>query len=230
MYDSGTNLWRRESGLRIPRQGLALYAPLWHPQNNGSTFNAWDLVTPGVRTCTVTGAVWGTTGRTFDGATDYITVAGIQPLGLINTVSLWCYMANWADNTIRIFLDATKADGSNRIFLRKIASNLIHLSVTTSGVEQVNIYTAAQSGSGWKYITGLYQLNSCELLVNTVSAGTDTSCTMPTFTSSDALAIGAYTSGASSHNGIIGDVLIHSRKLSAAEISQIYLTTIRKYL
>ena len=75
----GSSLWvKRGAGLygvparrRFPINGLEFYAPLWHPELSGATFNSKDLNSI---LCTVTDAVWGSTGRTFDGS-DKIQVA-----------------------------------------------------------------------------------------------------------------------------------------------------------
>lgn len=54
---------------------LLLYLPLWYPHGDmtGSTIYSYDK---NRRTCAVTGAVYGTYGRTFDGNDDYITLPG----------------------------------------------------------------------------------------------------------------------------------------------------------
>jgi len=68
------SLWMtRKSGLQAPKQispslnGLVLYAPLWHPELNGSPFLSKDL---NAHTLTVTGATWTSQGRQFVAGTN----------------------------------------------------------------------------------------------------------------------------------------------------------------
>jgi len=67
---------------------LVLYLPLWYEGLQGSPFKSMDL---NEHVCTVTGATWGITGRTFTGGDDVITIPDAGQLlstGAL-TVSVW---------------------------------------------------------------------------------------------------------------------------------------------
>jgi len=96
----------RPSGLLSGKdlEGCVFYAPLWHGKLQGSPFPSLDQYH---HLCTVTGAVWGTTGRFFDGATgrdDIITVTAAASIQDIfdggGTLIVWIKAASVGENGI----------------------------------------------------------------------------------------------------------------------------------
>ena len=72
-------------------EGLVLYVPLWHEKLSGGTFASFDH---NHHACTVTGATWGTQGRTFAGDdNDVITVANNDVFDITGaiTIVMWVY-------------------------------------------------------------------------------------------------------------------------------------------
>ncbi len=70
--------------------GCVLYLPLWHPSLKGSVFKSID---PFGHVCTVTEAIYGATGRTFDSVDDLISCGSASVLDNIfdggGTVIAW---------------------------------------------------------------------------------------------------------------------------------------------
>jgi len=82
------NMWRTGGRLNFPLNGLALYAPLWHPELNVSPFISKDL---NAYSYTITGTTWGVQGRTFDGTDDIFNNSTTAFQLPVVTITGWFY-------------------------------------------------------------------------------------------------------------------------------------------
>lgn len=82
-----------------------LYLPLWHPNLSGPVFTSAD----GNHTCTVTGADYGATGRTFDASDENINCGSITCIDNIfdggGTVAAWINATHDGENDVGIIVD-----------------------------------------------------------------------------------------------------------------------------
>jgi hypothetical protein len=86
--------WVEDISKNIITNGLVLYVPLW--LRNQDTFWSADL---NRISCTVTGAVWGIQGRTYAGGDDFITITNALTPLVASIAGTWFVWAKFADAT-----------------------------------------------------------------------------------------------------------------------------------
>ena len=245
----GSSLWMKKgSGLYAPSRrrfsinGLVLYAPLWHPQLSGSPFNAWNIANGGVHSCTVFGAIWGPTGRTFDGIDNKIVVpdhASLHPTTAF-TQEIWVYIdpaATYLDGSFaHIFTSGVSTDyglfwddRGGALGTNKLQAQLYGGVSGDSFIGGNNDITSA----GWYHILQTYDkdLGGTEehkLIINGVVVATgDFSATMEA--GGTTVYLGARPNDTTFAEVIIGEVRIYNRALTLAEIQHIYQSTKWRY-
>jgi len=231
-------MWRSKGRLNFPVNGLVFYAPLWHPQNSGSPFNALDLVTPGTHSCTVTGATWGSQGRTFDGIDDVISIpaaASINNLAAI-TIIVWMNPTLMLGNIVDKGSDASV--GVNGWLLRmstlgRVVFNMDYATTNLNVVSAQSIITL----STWQQVAlvwnGSADASLVKIYVNgalTTNSGTTDGVGARVDDSASSLLLGNDAALAQDWKGIQGDVLIYNRALTQAELSRVYQSTRWRYL
>uniref|UniRef100_A0A6M3IL80 Putative lectin/glucanase superfamily protein n=1 Tax=viral metagenome TaxID=1070528 RepID=A0A6M3IL80_9ZZZZ len=242
------NMWRSKGRLNFPVDGLVFYAPLWHPELNVSPFNAWNLVTPGVHACTVTGATWGNTGRVFDGTDDKITTGDATTFkwmhGALDTTAFQFTIIEWIKPDLSqngTMLGTCPASSANVGVYNYIstAGALLFGIVRGVGGEVV----CAKTFNG--VITTTNTWNCVAMTYNQVLANTNyvlykngawentadkTVYDPSTANSTSALIIGLDSADAIDFKGTKGDIWIYNRALSAGEISRVFQATKGRYL
>lgn len=223
------NMWRSKGRLNFPVDGLVYYAPLWHPELNVSPFKAWDLVTPGTHSCTVTGATWGSTGRTFNGTSDYISCGKSDSLAQLSSpfsIEVWIYSDAYGSSYMNIggkfpFIDL-RMDSTNKAvdFRLNDAHSTIGGTVLTNG----NWYHV-----GVVYDSTLGSDNQLIYLNGVLDGNTDYTTAIGNNTAVNYY-IGVRADSQYHWGGKIGDVRIYNRALSAGEIQHNYLSTKWRYL
>ncbi len=233
----GDNLWRSGSKglyggvsrMKIPLDRLVLYAPLWHPELSGSPFISKDSY---ARSCTVTGAVWGTTGRTFAGGNDLITIA-TKPFAVTSAFTLLAWV-NYGIDDSGTFYGQGKSTALYPAFKFFANSSMIAL----SGKNDANGDVAADSNAatvtvGTPALIGVsFDGSSTHRLYKD---GVGYATTADTFTgitdTTNLYTIGVWKrqTSVSYFTGVIGELLIYTRLLADAEVQNIYLATKWRY-
>lgn len=229
---AGNNLWRRNGVNTIPRYGLVFYAPLWHKELSGSPFVSKE---PSGKSCTVTGATAGVTGRTFDGTDDQILVpkgATINDLVTI-TIIAWFKATGWGEgNNPYVVTKGPKigpywaTDNGRVYFYHNFSTTSYRGYIADSSIALNNWYCCAITyNNGNVANVPVIYLNGVSKSVTTDSTPEGT----PVADAASDLIIGGNGSGGSTFAGIIGDVIYYSRILSAAEVLNIYQRTKWRY-
>lgn len=196
----------------IPR-GCVLYLPLWHPSLSGPVFKSID---PYGHTCTVTGAVYGSTGRTFDGTDDYIVVPEHSALKYTGdtTIEIWFKLTS---STAAYCLLSKDNGGGNRFVFATAATSELRCYKQNDG----NAITllGGTTTTGWHH--GILQFGSggfkifLDDMVTAVDSDADTNALLTG--SAVATQIGTNYAGGEDMNGIIGEVRIYNYNLSQGE-------------
>ena len=136
--------------------GLVFYAPLWKHRTNKSPFLSQDDYE---HSCTVTGAVWTSEGRDFDGNDDVITIPHHADLAFTTVLTLesWILTEQPSSTTTRVLVGkcTTHTDG--------YALTIRYISGTNYDLElRIEDGVTAQVGNvtdGWHHIVGTYDSN-----------------------------------------------------------------------
>jgi len=187
--------------------------------DEGSGTTAADASGNG-NTGTVSGATWTTAGRnggalSFDGASDYVTVAGSASLGLATaaTVEAWVYPT--ASSGWRAIVAKERNRGGFPYGLETNAGVPDGYVKTSS--KRAAAATTALAASTWTHLALTYDGAAVRLYVNGALAGSR-SASGSIASSSDPLRIGGDVTWAEWFQGRIDDVRVYSRALSAAEV------------
>lgn len=231
LYEKGTNLalapidFYANSTGGVPTNGLVGYWPL----NEGSGSTAIDASGNGYNG-TWNGTQTGTSGYyssgynqtwagTFDGVSDYINTGNNAPLitGAF-TSAAWVKsnnFANWED-----IVDKGSQYLRNSEIALSQTTGAPYVSFTQSGSYKSCIATGSYSTGIWYFVVGTYDGSNERIYVNGVLSNT-CAVTGNQDTSSDARIIGEIA-GMDYFSGLIENVRIYNRALSAAEIQTIY--------
>ncbi len=161
----------------------------------------------------------------FDGSNDYVDVAdatSLEPSAL--TISFWLKLNTIPDMGIlgkQFPLDVIW-NITNGYLIRTNMPNEIMLIVGT-GTSQVAISASSFATSTWYFVTATHDGSNIRLYKDGVLVAGPTSASPISYTDSGNLAIGRESGGtAGAHNGLIDEVRIYNRALSADEIRYLY--------
>jgi hypothetical protein len=226
---SSDNLSYRRLGLRDFRRDPSLVLDLPLYKKDGDSFSSDDAYG---HLCTVSGATWGSTGRTFNGTTDFITTGKtIQQLGITDKVTVIVWAKKTAPATNDHLFSCANAAGSDMFDL--VVVNSKYNLVGAAGVGSISIASSGDIDTNWNMWAGTYGGNNDAVLyINAVSVGTDTSCTGNIGNSGTVMigVSGDYVGTQLNWGGLIGDVLTYNRALSPSEIMNFYLNTKWRYI
>lgn len=215
--------------LDLKDPSLVLYLPLWYPdsETTGSTIVSKDR---NRLSATVTGAIWGYQGRTFDGINDYISITDGSALDFTTgncTFMFWIKPAAWAAAN-RIWLKGDTLNAGISIWAG--ATNIDfgtyngtgHDTYATHGMSLGSWYCFAVTKTG---TTGAWFKNGKSLSLtkqNTVN---------PSSASAYATLIGTDTLANNRFwwDGTKGEIVAYNRVLSDARIMQNFLATKWRY-
>ena len=215
---------------KIDLGGCVFYAPLWRPNLAGSTFQSSGVYGTPVSTCTVTGATWGSQGRSFDGD-DKISVAQSAALQNLTakSVFIWhktpaftasaryLYDDGYFETNFGVRIFAIAAANNINIWIKNSAGTLVaeEFAFTANAFELVGF---TWDGTTVHYYSNAVEKGAGDALTGTIAASDDT------------LTLGATTpTNVSWYNGTEGEVWIYNRALTAAEVSHIYQVTKWRY-
>lgn len=198
----------------IPR-GCVLYLPLWNPNLSGPIFKSTD---PLGHTCTVTGATYGPDGWIFDGTNNHRIDLGTPTALQITTMSVIAWVKKAAIDAGHMIIGSAN-DGW--AFYFSAANRLAFGKYATSEAVSTSTYT---STTAFVCVALTYDAITTRFYANGVADGASAYAD-PTFVTK-AKSIGV--SGIFlefDFNGIIGEVWVYNRVLSAGEIAHIYSRT-----
>jgi len=218
---------------KIDLGGCVFYAPLWRQElgiaPNGTIPSSGVYGTP-VHTCTVTGAVWGSQGRIFDGTDDKIAVPDAASLDLATdlTVAVWLkpdVAGAWAGGLVK-GVDASYFNNyeiyiQNDAYVFNISKGSVDRSGLSFGVGSAPINT-------WAFLVGTFAKPTQNVYLNGVYV-TTASYNNNLVANANDLIIGWSASAGKYFDGVIGEVLIYNRALTAQEIQNNYLATKWRY-
>jgi len=204
---------------------LVLYLPLWYPYGDltGNTIYSYDK---NRHACTVSNAVWGTTGRTFDGADDDINCG--NPTILDNllgdmTVIVWINPTGEGENSGGRAVDK----GMIRLYMAG-ARCAFSITVSTASKTATSAADSVPLGS-WTHVAGVFNSTNVLIYTNlTLVTGDATAGPVDAHAATN-LYVGDNTSSNRCFNGIIGEVLVYNRALPLGEITRNYQTTKWRY-
>lgn len=208
--------------------GCVFYAPLWSPYLKGTVFKSQDLYR---HNCTVSGATWGSQGRTYNGTTSTTIVPhhASQLLTTGGAIIAWIKPNTSGENDGgRIVDKSTDAFGSNgyRFYTE---STFLGFS---SGAGARNSGAGSLNYGVWSHVVASFDSDGVvSFYINGVLKGTPGDFGDPTgITTTNALTIGN-RSGATDRtfDGLIGEVGMWNRVLSVGEILHIYNATKWRY-
>ena len=212
----------RRGFIRDP--SLVLYLPLY--KLDGASFMSKDAYG---HLCTVTGALWGITGRTFDGD-DKITIlnTGFDPAATGFTWMAWAN-ANALDAD-RSLITFHNPDHQLRY---DSGDDFFELQLKADGAWNYTKYSQANpSTSTWYNVAGVADLTgspSASIYVNGIVGDTTASFTTIDATVTPDVYLGCTTGSGRYWKGYIGEVWIYNRALSAAEIQHNHRVTKWRY-
>jgi len=194
---------------------LVLYLPLY--ELDGASFMSKDTYG---QVCTVTGALWRPNGRYFDGTDDYITLPSIA-YGTCFSVIAWVNVDDLTEHRQWLGLDI-----------------YIALWISTTGYIQINIGDGAWGNNfnsdvgeavvhTWYHLVGTYDGARTELFKNGEHLG---GAANTKNVGSRVCEVGRNAGlGTNPFSGLIGEVLVYNRALTALEIQHNYLATKWRY-
>ncbi len=206
---------------------LVFHAPLWHPDLSVSPFTTKDATK---HSCTVTGATWGATGRTFDGGDDIIDCGTAPSLDITAaiTISGWLYPETTGGGTFGRFVCTTAEEW--RIFMYASPALRFDLIGAILGGKFVESNANSVPLNAWTHVAGTYNGTIQLIYINGVvqtSTNTWTDTIVPV--SAGNLYIGNEPGGTRGFDGLIGQVEVFNRALTAGEILHNYLATKWRY-
>jgi len=209
---------------------LVLYLPLWYPHGDmtGSTIYSYDK---NRRTGTVSGAVWGSTGRFFDHSNDTVTIPNTASLQLTGdmTVIAWVQPDSNSDDYDGIVIKSNQSPTITgwELLLRSAAVGFYF--VIGNGVAQKTAYGtggAAIAAGTWYQLVGVRSGTTNSLYINLVK-GTDG--TSGTLVDSGTNVVAGLRTG-QAWGGKIGEICIYNRALPVGEITRNHQATKWRYL
>ncbi len=200
-------------------QGVVLYLPLWSVSLQGTPIISKDNYQ---HSCAVTGATWGSTGRTFDGIDDNIALPDSAVLDVTSV-----------NASVRVKLLALKGAAAYGTIMGQTTSYAYYI-YTTEAYINANIN---QGGNVDKTITAAAEINNWHLVGFSYTSGSyytyyDAVQSAVTATTGNLIADSTIRVGGSAGrftNAVIGEAFVYNRVLSQAEITQIYNLTLLNY-
>jgi len=203
----------------------------WWKFDEGSGTTAADLSgnnNSGTLNPLANGPTW-TTGKingalSFDGVDDYVRILDSTSLHLTNfTLSLWYKVNSWPTSYNPRLISKANSWGTMDWELLHVAwSNSIEMLVgEMNGADVLANLRYSPTTGAWHQITIIKNGTTYSLYSDGVFIGTDTSSV--TWTDSDNITIGKdATASGYEFNGLIDEVRIYNRALSATEIQELY--------
>jgi len=209
---------------------LVLYLPLY--ELDGASFMSKDAYG---HLCTVTGASWTPRGRSFDGVDDYITVPNHSALTFTSedfTIIEWIKPALGTAEYQALFFKGDYNVGGY-YFNTHGSNGGIFLYTCQSGANQVSYYNTGDDlliADTWAMV-GVTRSGATATWYKNGEAKSWTSAAshIDPATSSEDARIGVNNDIALDYDGLIGEVWVYNRALTALEVQHNYISTRWRY-
>ncbi len=181
---------------------------------------------------TATDGVPGTGGTalSFNGSSDYVNNGNDDSLSTSNfTVSLWVFPRAWNKDTSQSFLITKGHFPGYNYRINTNSDGTFEVVSYISGNYRARRTTDTFSLDKWYNVVGTYDSNNLKIFVNGVDYGS-TPESGEAFINDKNFLIGTYTGSSYFYDGLIDDVRIYSRALTASEIQTLYAQTKDNYL
>lgn len=217
------NIWSRNI-FPFSMENSVLFLPLWQEDVQGSTLQSYD---PYHHVGTVTGATYGSQGRTFDGLDDHIVIPAASSLnmGSQGTVMVWIKPTTVAANDIFCGRYNTTAGW----FFRSANLAAAKMEFSPEGVTSITGTADVLVAGAWSHVTATYDTSGVVRLYHNAILDKTSAAGQPAITEVDDLWIAGVQVAALYFPGVIGEVLLYNRALTAAEILNHYLATKWRY-
>ena len=224
---------------KIDLGGCVLYAPLWRPELAGSPFNSNGVYGIPTQNCTVTGALWTSQGRRFDGIDDSIDCGSASVLDDLApfTFLAWIYPTGAGEGGNGTVIWKETAGNSGTFF--QLYNNDLRLLLRIDHATD-DVYRYGTAGEVklniWQQVVATWDGSTTaangHIYINTIEITYGGSLNGVGARVSDAannLLIGNNLAGSFTFAGTIGEVLIYNRALTPLEIQRNYQTTKWRY-
>lgn len=212
--------------------GLVLYLPLYEP--DGSSLMSKDHYG---HLATVTGTLWTPRGRTFDGVDDIITCGSVSQVDSLTTMTVEA----WVKPNVGTFGVADIAAIVSKYGVTDLGGGWISHKAQfypwfTGGVQHTSGPSVTSIDDGnFHHIAGIYDGDYLRIYVDGIQENISAHFPGLTFgTSLYGLSLGARTTLPNPNDhffaGIIGEIRVYNRALSALEVQQNYLKTRWRYV
>ena len=206
-WDGIVGLWLPYVGI----QGSRLFD--WSGHHNHGTLTNMDPATDWVT------SRYGYT-LDFDGTNDYVDVPSAAGLDGSGTIFVR-FMTRNAATTQEIYRDEVQA-GNDELLHIRVTGGDINFRGYDNAAYQFTL-TCGISSDTWYAVVGTFKANDARLYLNAQERASDTSVNMQAFPNHDYLDIGRHgRDNKDFFNGIIGQVAIWNRVLSAQEVALLY--------
>jgi len=209
-------------------ESLQLYLPLYHGDLMGSPIWSFDK---NHHSCSVTGALWTSRGRSFDGVDDVINCgsdASLDGLGTTGdykfTIMAWVKPNSLGENNVARIID------KNTFYLYVLATARVRLilNVGAVGMGAVSANNSVPFGS-WSHVVGVFNGSNVLIYTNlTLVTGDATTGPIDSHVTNNFL-IGDNTSSNRCFNGLIGEFAAYNRAFAYSEKDNNYLATRWRY-
>jgi hypothetical protein len=208
---------------------LTLNLPLWQSELSGATFTSIDS---NALTATVTGATWGSQGRTFNGTDQRILIpdsASLRPTGNFS-IEVWINPTTTGEGGVGTVVDKT-AGASVGYVMRLEGAPKIRWGIYVGGVFKSATGAAGSASLGtWHHIVGVFNGANILLYTDSVLVTGDATAGPMDDSSAGSLKIGDRQQSDRCWNGLQGEFRFYNRALTATEILQNYNATKSTYL
>jgi hypothetical protein len=176
------------------------------------------------RTGTISNATWTSSGRygsalNFDGTTSYVDIGKFDIPGTALTISAWFKADSYASIYPRIVSKAKDFDESSHYFMLATEKTRLRSRVKTGGTTRTLLATSGDLPTGqWVHATVTYDGSAMRLYKDGVEVGSMAVSGSVSTDSNIPVWIGRNPDGTNTFHGVIDELRIYSRALTASEI------------
>lgn len=157
----------------------------------------------------------------FDGVNDRVDVGSGVNLSNTVTFSAWVKPRNYSESGFNVFLIGGKAIGSNNFYLDFLNGSIRW--VTYDNSSNFHIMSIAVGNNDWKHVVGVMDNNLQYLYANGVLQGSPLAVTWSYDDMSNSrVSVGDNYWSVQAFPGLIDEVRIYNRALSASEVKTLY--------
>ncbi len=218
------NMGQTNNQIFVPDSSCELYLPLWWGELDGSPITSRDV---NARSCTVTGAVYGADGRTFDASDDKITMTGTD--FDIQVFSILGWIKRNTDGAINyLFSDLNATPDKGYGFRTSASDELYFFAYKASGFWDMTS-TGTVPQDTW-YMWGVTlggNGTTAKMYIDGEADGTGSQVTIAYDSTEPQL--GEAANGGGDTDGVVGELWFYSRELPAEEIRDTFARTRGRY-